>query len=446
MMDEELLKLEKELENVLDRDKEEEYEPEEPTFEEEKKEKRKKKAKPEPKKERLEEEPEVKPRFDTDDDLEDVITEEDLIEKAIEFVISELSEMGVKNSTLRRLSKILRMDASKQWIVSPTHFAWIVKQYLPRIPEIELGSLANALYMKFGQEFIRMKQQSMLTYHMYSQYGYNQFNPYTVPPITTSSVPHTPLPQPPLTPPPLTVPPATSPFSVQQPAEKKRVYTIVIDGQTITTDDYKEYLALKEWLEEREAKEEERQRRREEHELRMKKLEEELKQMFVKKPDEEAKSTENAVVHALQSQIANLATALADLRKQLDEERKKKEEEKLKELEEKAKKLDELIRNPFSVIHSWEETLRRMGYSRTGRSAYDLIDGLRQDIQTTINALLSRMPAPQHPYGGVYSREEREARIRKAEELIDESVKMASLEREILELSRDVYAPKERSD
>jgi len=402
----------------------------------------------EEKKERIEEKKDIY----ADEDLEGVITEEELVEKALEFVINELSEFGVKESVLRRITKVLRMDNSRQWLISPTHFAWIVKQYLPRLPEIELGSIANTLYLKFGHELIRMRQQSMQSMYAIGQIPYSTytFNPlqYAPPhsPHTTHAMlypPQNPSPNPMLH---GLTPHTHTPLPPHMgERERRKTYTVVIDGQTITTDDYREYLALKEWIEEREAKEEERQRRREEHELRMKKLEEELRKT-VASEEKTVKKTDDTMLLSLQSQISNIMNVVNELRKGLEEEIKRREEERIKVLEEKAKRLDDIIRNPFDLVGHWEETLRRMGYTRSGRSAYDLIDNLRQDIQTTINAVLSRIPAPAQEYSrGIYSKKERDKRISKVEGLIEEGLKRASVERDILELSKDVYAGNTRT-
>jgi hypothetical protein len=420
---------------------------------------KRKKVKEEKEKEEEEPEEEEEIKKETvlepeEEDLEAISSEDELVDKALAFIASQLRESGAKESTIKRLTRVLKMDTTRQWMVSPTHFIWIVKQYLPRLPDIELGSIANVLYTKYGMELIRMRQQMSLVFFNYPQVQQQYPNVYSFGP----QVPPTTVPQ---------FPPISTPHTLYLPQypqqftgmftqtynnprvdedRKKKVYTIVIDGQTITTDDYKEYLALKEWLEEREKKQTELEQMKQKHEMEMTKLKEEIKAIAESKAKKEETKTENppsSHLQSLQNQISSLYNIVNELNKKIEEERKMREEERIKILEEKSKQLDEIINNPLSLIERWESILSRMGYTKTGRTAYDLIDNLLTNIHVTTNTLIQRLAPMQPVRQGVYTEKERERRIKKAEELVEKGFSRAQLEKEIVETAREVYGQRE---
>lgn len=423
-----------------------------------------KEEKEEEEEEEIEEKEEVKKETvlepeDEEEELEAISTEDELVDKALTFIASQLRESGAKESTIRRLTRVLKMDTTRQWMISPTHFIWIVKQYLPRLPDIELGSIANVLYTKYGMELIRMRQQMSLIFFNYPQQQYpNTFNfgaqvPPMIPPYNTPSY-NTPF---------MSMPTAHTPYPPQFMSmftqaynnprvdedireKKKKVYTIVIDGQTIITDDYKEYLALKEWLEEREKKQTELEQMKQKHEMEMMKLKEEIKSIAESKVKKEEAKSDNpppSYLQSLQNQIASLYNTVNELNKKIEEERKRREEERIKILEEKSRQLDEILNNPLALIERLDSTLSRMGYTRTGRTAYDLIDNLLTNIHVTTNTLIQRLAPMQPIRQGVYTEKEREKRLKKAEELVDRGFSRAQLEKEIVETAREVYGSRE---
>jgi hypothetical protein len=406
--------------------------------------------------EELEEEEEAKKETilepEEEEELEAISTEDELVDKALVFVASQLRESGAKESTIRRLTRVLKMDTTRQWMISPTHFIWIVKQYLPRLPDIELGSIANVLYTKYGIELIRMRQQMSLIFFNYPQAQQypNTFSFGTqVPPMTPPyNTPFMPTPTTQTSYPPQFMSMFTQTYNNPRIDEdnrekKKKVYTIVIDGQTIITDDYKEYLALKEWLGEQEKKKTELEQMKQKHEIEMMKLKEEIKSIAEshKKEESENVNPPPSYLQSLQNQIASLYNTINELNNKIEEEKKRREEERIKILEEKSKQLDDILNNPFTLIERWDSILSRMGYTRTGRTAYDLIDNLLTNIHVTTNALIQRMAPMQPLRQGVYTEKEREKRIKKAEELIDRGFSKAQLEKEIVETAREVYGP-----
>ena len=441
-------------------EEEEEVKKETKTTKKKGKRKKVKEEKEEEEEEEIEEKEEVKKETvlepeEEEEELEAISTEDELVDKALTFIASQLRESGAKESTIRRLTRVLKMDTTRQWMISPTHFIWIVKQYLPRLPDIELGSIANVLYTKYGMELIRMRQQMSLIFFNYPQQQQypNTFNfgtqvPPMTPPYNTPFMPmstaHAPYPPQFMS---MFTQTYNNPHIDEDSREKKKkLYTIVIDGQTIITDDYKEYLALKEWLEEREKKQIELEQMKQKHEIEMTKLKEEIKAIAESKVKKEETKTENpppSHLQTLQNQISSLYNIVNELNKKIEEERKMREEERIKILEEKSKQLDEIINNPLSLIERWESILSRMGYTRTGRTAYDLIDNLLTNIHVTTNTLIQRLAPMQPLRQGIYTERERERRIKKAEELVEKGFNKAQLEKEIVETAREVYGQRE---
>jgi len=76
---------------------------------------------------------------------------------------------------------------------------------------------------------------------------------------------------------------------------RPKVYKVVVEGQTLETEDPQEFIALKRYEEERKEREEEKQRRQEEHDMRMKQLEEEIKATTEKKKSHEKDEEEDTV-------------------------------------------------------------------------------------------------------------------------------------------------------
>jgi len=254
---------------------------------------------------------------------------------------------------------------------------------------------------------------------------------------------------------PVVYPSPAQPQVAAQTPSKKKTYKIVVDGQVIETDDPKEFFAWKEWIEKR-------KREEEEHQLRMKKLEEEIKKLAKergeekekekeKEEEERKKKAEDEVLKMLNSRIQSLEKMISDLRKEreelknkLEEMERKRQEEKIQRLEAELRQLRDIASDPWKIIEAYENRLRKLGYTRTGKSLIDILDKGVEGIQSTVMELVKRLPQAHAQRQVVkYTEDERMEKIKQIKESIKESEERIEAEEELIKAAEKLYLQKE---
>jgi len=359
-------------------------------------------------------------------------------EKAIEFLKKNLPNVfGIDKNRVKYIIETIKQNPNV--LFNPAMLHMHIKWFAPKANDYHLSLVINSMFSQL-QHLLHppspppipmMAGSNSPAPTPYPMYGLTGFTN----PQYTPSVPYMPF---------------NTAYTQAQPQQRK-VYKIAIDGQVIETDDPKEYLALKEWVEEQKRREEEREREKREHELRMKKLEEEIKKIARMDETEEKKkvppsSHENELIKTLNSRLSTLERELSNLRKekeelqrQLDEERRKHEVEKIRALEEELKTLRSMYSDPFKIVEMYEEKLRRLGYAKSGKSLLDILDHGVRDIGDTVKQLINRLPRAPQGQPVKYTEDERINKIRQIKEGIKESEELVQAEEDLIKAAEKLY-------
>lgn len=382
--------------------------------------------------------------------------EQEFHEKAIEYLRRELPKYGICKGNMLKVV-ISSLQINPELMKNPQTLHMHIKSIVRNVNDYLLTLVIRGLFNKYGD---LLQQPSVPVI-----YDYN--NPPAAPHLYPSTSPSQPPSPYPAYPSPYPQQPQQVPIvqpQVLQPAKPKKTYKIAIDGQTIEVDDYKEYLALKEWEMRRQKEEEERERRRQEHEMRMKKLEMEIMKIAKEREEEDEPpraSEDSEMLRILNSRIASLENYInklseerEELLKKLNEMEARKKEEEIRMLRAELEQLRKIAEDPFDLITKYEERLRRLGYLRGGKSLLDILAETQKNIDETIKLIVSRMPQSPYPQagtgiggtqtfipsGGRYTEDERLAKLSELKNRIGMTEEEIEAEEEYLEAMRKIYS------
>lgn len=396
-----------------------------------------------------------------EDEIEDVEPieppEVEFQRKAIQFLEKNLPQVwGIEKKKIPAIISSIKMYPHLLYDTNMLrmHIKWLS----PKVNEYHLGLILNNMMNRYRP---LLERQSPPPIHLLQGPPQPQQMPYIPPPTQPNEA--YPFYPPPATPNPPSPTPVPMPYTPQPPfvyqppppaqpyeEKKKRTYKVVVDGQVIEVDDYKEFLALKDWEERRREDEERREKERQKHELEMMKLKEEIKRVAGTEDEAEGKpktrsKMEDEIIKVLNSRIQGLESMLNQLRKEreefkhkLDEMEKRRHEEKIRQMEEELARLREYTQNPFKFVEEYEQQLRHLGYARTGKSLIDVLDKGVAGIQDTIKVLAARLPAARNQQVK-YTEEERLNKLRGLKSKIRESEEMAEIEEGLIKAAEKYY-------
>ncbi|MEM1820358.1 MAG: hypothetical protein QXU64_02070 [Thermofilaceae archaeon] len=245
------------------------------------------------------------------------------------------------------------------------------------------------------------------------------------------------------------------------PPRPPRTYKIIVDGQEIETDEAG-FLAWQRFLQERRERELEMRK----IEIEMKKLELEMKRMEreeERRREDELSKRVKELAERVEQQAERLAqekedkfkmilstlektqtTVMEMLKAMQQTERTLLEEKHKAEMEALRREIEELKRRPGFVeeLEHYLDVARRLGMSRTGRTAYDLLESLFDRIDQRFAQLISKIPSQPQGWSPRVTRSPTE-RARLAEETIrrlERAEELVELENEMLRLAAEIAA------